>query len=60
MFVVLFQGQVYPLEHFEHIRGAFHWFFAEKLRNLKAKKRSMGFIMEKRENLHIGSNEQKF
>ena len=32
IFVVLFQGHVYPCEHFECIRGAF-CFFAEKLRN---------------------------
>ena len=31
--VVLFQGQVYPWEHKEHIRGAFRRFFAEQLRN---------------------------
>ena len=33
IFVVLFQGHVYPCEHCEHIRGAFRWLYAEKLKN---------------------------
>ena len=33
IFEVIFQGHVYQCEHFEHILGAFRWFFAEQLRN---------------------------
>ena len=35
IFVVLFQGHVYPFAHFKRIHGAFRWFSAEKLINSK-------------------------